>query len=430
MSNIDNHDLFTASLESIETSKRVEKFQRFKNDFQRDCFATLDNAQEWIKAELPIITDYIDATAIKDELKQSKTSDRRKHLLSALLFEKSTREAISSNNAPVAAIMAIHMFNHVWQAKVELYGTLPAAATSKNTQSASQISPNETYNDTREKILTSLIKKGEMLKEDTQIQSKIKSPKKKPVTKKKATPQKSKQTPAPSKKGKPSTPTKTKKKVDTWAEELEKDKQRKLALLAEKNKNKKSADNLKKNTGNKKKKSADNLKKKAGNVFSKVKTKIPLKGRKKLIADKFSGKQENESKDNYDDDELFDDPNRSAIMVSTGFSDDIDDTLIQERKLSKNNPKDSGVTVHKVLKAREHTKQEPGSNTIIMKLASGSKRSGEKLSLPEQCQDAINELTEKFPGYDMVAIRNMAAEKVGVSPQYIMNLNILPEKTG
>ena len=84
-----------------------------------------------------------------------------------------------------------------------------------------------------------------------------------------------------------------------------------------------------------------------------------------------------------------------------------------------------------MLKQREHERQEPGSNTIIMKLASSTgKRSGAKLSIPEQCQDAINMLTEQFPGYDMVAIRNMAAAKVGVSPQYIENLNILPEKTG
>ncbi|MDH3609500.1 MAG: hypothetical protein OEQ24_09705, partial [Gammaproteobacteria bacterium] len=130
-----NHDLFSASLESLETSKRVEKFKRFKTDFQRECNATLDNAQEWIKAELPIVTDYIDAPAIKDELKQPKTSKRRKHLLSALLFEKSLRESIENNNASCAAIMAMHMFNHMWQAKVELHGSLPTAVASSNSTS-------------------------------------------------------------------------------------------------------------------------------------------------------------------------------------------------------------------------------------------------------------------------------------------------------
>ena len=84
MNNSNNDDLFSASLESIDSSKRVDKYQRFKNDFQRECTATLDNAQEWIKAELPIVTDYIDAAAVKEELKLSKTSVRRKHLLSAL----------------------------------------------------------------------------------------------------------------------------------------------------------------------------------------------------------------------------------------------------------------------------------------------------------------------------------------------------------
>ena len=54
-------------------------------------------------------------------------------------------------------------------------------------------------------------------------------------------------------------------------------------------------------------------------------------------------------------------------MVSPGFSDSIDDSLIQERKDFPNDPNESGVTVHKILKARDHEKQEPGSNTIIMK---------------------------------------------------------------
>ena len=408
MSNINNHDLFSASLESIETSKRVEKFQRFKNDFLRDCNATLDNAQEWIKAELPIVTDYIDATAIKDELKQTKISSRRKHLLSALLFEKCARESIVSNNAPTAAIMAMHMFNHIWQAKVELYGSLPVAAIASSSSVPINPSPDETYNDTREKILTSLIKKGEKLKNDSLIQKKVEN---KEI--KKDTTTKSKQDSNNPKANKPVT--NTKKKVDTWAEEIEKEKQRKLFAISS---NKKPSKKTKKS------------KKSSGGMLSKVATKLPLKRRKKSIPNKQINKQETPSKE-YQDDDLYDDPNRSAIMVSPGFSDSIDDSLIQERKKLQADPNESGVTVHKVLKTRAHEKQEPGSNTIIMKLASGaSKRSGAKLSLPEQCQEAINLLTEQFPGYDMVAIRNMAAEKIGVSPQYILNLNILPEKTG
>ncbi len=407
MSNPDNHDLFSVSLESIETSKRVEKFKRFKKDFLRDCNATLDNAQEWIKAELPIVTDYIDATAIKDELKQTKISSRRKHLLSALLFEKCTRESIVNNNAPTAAIMAMHMFNHIWQAKVELHGSLPVAAATSNTASVTP-APEEAYDDTREKILTSLIKKGEQLKSDSLIQKKVED-----KTTNQDAPSKSKQTPTRPKTKKPIT--KTKKKVDTWAEEIEKDKQRKLSAISSNKKSSKKARKSKKNSGS---------------VLSRVATKLPLKRRKKSNADKVANKQGSAS-ENYQDDDLYDDPNRSAIMVSPGFSDSIDDSLIQERKNLQTDPNASGVTVHKVLKTRKREKQDPGSNTIIMKLASASsKRPGAKLSLPEQCQEAINILTEQFPGYDMVAIRNMAAEKVGVSPQYIMNLNILPEKTG
>ncbi len=233
-----NHDLFSASLESIETSKRVEKFQRFKNDFQRESNATLDNAQEWIKAELPIITDYIDATAIKDELKQTKTSNRRKHLLSALLFEKNLRESIVNNDAVTAAIMAMHMFNNMWQAKVELHGSLPTAAASINTsppsQSSSEIA-NQTYNDTSEKILTTLIKKGEKLKNSSQIQSRIKS-----KSRNKATPKKSKQQVTSKPKAKSSNKN-TKKKTNAWAEEIDKEKQRNILASVNDNKIKDSA---------------------------------------------------------------------------------------------------------------------------------------------------------------------------------------------
>lgn len=391
-----NHDLFSASLESLDTSKRVEKFKRFKTDFQRDCNNTLDNAQEWIKAELPIVTDYIDASAIKDELMQAKTSPRRKHLLSALLFEKSLRESIEYNNASRAALMAMHMFNHMWQAKVELHGSLPTAVAFSISASPSQ-SAIQTYNDTREKILTSLIQKGEMQKKDSQIQAQ-----------KQASPIKSVQKSQVEKPVNKKSPAITKKKIDTWVEEVAKDKQQKLAARA----NKKEA------------------KKKAVSVFSKVATKLPIKRRKKSVVDKFTPKQ-SETPEQSSYDSLLDDPNRSSIMVSPGFSDSIDDSLIQERKNFPRDPNESGVTVHKILKARDHLRQEPGSNTIIMKLASGSReRPGGKLSVPEQCQQAINILTEQFPGYDMVAIRHMAAEKVGVSPQYIENLNILPEKTG
>ena len=407
MGNTDNHDLFSASLESIETSKRVEKFQRFKIDYLRDCNATLDNAKEWIKAELPIVTDYIDANAIKNELKQTKTSSRRKHLLSALLFEKCARESIITNNAPAAAIMAMHMFNHIRQAKVEQYSSLAVAATAPSSAIANPIS-DEIYDDKREKILTSLIKKNEKLKNDSSILKKADY-----ESTKKDADAKSEQNSDRSEIKKSTT--NKKKNAYALTEEVEKEKQRKLfAFPTSKKPNKKS------------KKS----KKNSGSILSKVATSLPLKIRKNSISEKLINKKDRSSKE-YQDNDLYDDPNRSAIIVSPGFSDSIFHSSIQERKKLQRGSNESGITVNKALKKREHEKQEPGRNTIIMKLASGACGGPDaKLSLPEQCQEAINLLTEQFPGYDMVAIRNMAAEKVGVSPQYIMNLNILPEKTG
>ncbi len=388
-----NDDLFSASLESLSTSKRVDKFRRFKNDFFRECNATLDNAQEWIKAELPIVTDYIDPALIKDELRQSKTSDRRKYLLSALLLEKSLRESIDNNDAKKAAVMAMHMVNNMWLAKVELHGLQPMDSTIQKIKRSGI----DTHDDTREKILTSIIEKSEKLNKEPQIQEK-QAPSKQPQKK----PAKSAKKPI----------TANKKKVDTWAEEVEQDKKRKLAALAKKNELK----NL--------------SKKKAASVLSKVKTKLPLIKKGKKSSNKQIDSQADSSENTFSE-ELLDDPNRSSIMVSPGFIENIDDSIIKAREEVFKDPNASGVKVHKIIKKREHEKQEPGSNTIIMKLASSSsKKPGAKLSIPEQCQEAINMLTEQFPGYDMVAIRNMAAEKVGVSPQYIENLNILPEKAG
>ena len=390
-----NDDLFSASLESITTSKRVDKFQRFKADFQRECTATLNNAQEWIKAELPIVTDYIDPALIKDELKQSKTSDRRKYLLSALLFEKCLKESIDNNNATKAAVMAMHMVNHMWLAKVELHG-LPAMDSNTNKIQHSAI---DTHGGAGNKILTSIIEKAEKLKRESQIQ-KGSEP---------STSELKKSAKKPNKAGTPDN-----KKIDTWTEEKE------------------FKNTKKKNSGSSTKRSQikNKTRKKAESVFSKVKTKLPLKKISDRLSNKEPEKQTN-ANESVNDEDLYDDPNRSSIMVNTGFSDSIDDSIIKAREEIFKDPNDTGVKMHKILKVREHQRQEPGSNTIIMKLASGSgKKPGAKLSIPEQCQIAINQLTDQFPGYDMVAIRNMAAEKVGVSPQYIENLNILPEKAG
>ena len=396
-----NNDLFSASLESIDSNKRVDKYQRFKNDFQRECNATLDNAQEWVKAELPMVTDYIDATAVKDELKLSKTSNRRKHLLSALLFEKCLRESIEHNQAGKAAVMAIHMCNHMWQAKVELHGSLPTAvSTGASTSASPNNSAIDTHNSSRSRILTTLIEKSEKLQQDSQLQSQIKSKiqaKAKPKSKPIKTAQKSVTNKSVS----------SDRNDDLWAKE---------------------AESVKKQKGFSHTKNGK-AKKKSGGVFAKVKTKLPLKRRKKTVTNQVDV-DNNQVNEKSPEDSLLDNPNRSSIMVSPGFSDSIDDSLIQARPKFSDNPHESGVTVHKVLKDREHEKQAPGSNTIIMKLASSTgKKPGTNLTIPEQCQQAVNSLTQQFPGFDKIAIRNMAAEKVGVSPQYIENLNILPEHT-
>ncbi len=403
---MDSNDLFSASLEAINTDKRVEKYQRFKKDYQRECFITLDNAQEWIKAELPMVTEYIDAVAIKDELKQGNASSRRKFLLSALLFEKNLRLSIEHDNAAQAAMMALHMVNQIWLAKVELHGLQPIKAS----KSKPQDSAIESFDDTREKILTTLIKKGEKLKQDSQIQSKI-EPQAKP--KAKVEPKQVVKKPEASKKPTPVMQAPVNKSKNEGSQQNKKP-------VAQNKKNNTTQKHTAKPKPNK-------VKKKPNSVFSKVKTKFPLKRKSKYVKKPIS-EDEIQANDHAEHNDLYDDPNQSAIMVSPGFSDSIDDSIIKAREEVFKDPNNSSVTIHKVLKGREHEKQKPGMQTIVMKLASSTgKRGSEKLSIPEQCQDAINLLSQQFPGYDMVAIRNMAAEKVGVSPQYIENLNILPE---
>jgi len=307
-------------------------------------------------------------------------------------------------------MMAIHMFNHMWQAKVELHGSVPVAqSNSSSASNTANDSALKTYNDTREKILTTLIEKGEKLKQDSQLQSAIKP---------RGVPNPKTATPKPTGK-KPGL--KSNKQSNLRNQNSERKIKQKHVSVAKSSK----------------------PKKKSNGMLAKVKTKIPLK-RKNKFTPKHNIDEAKINSPRTAEDSLLDDPNHSAIIVSPGFVDNIDNSIIKAHAdLAKDpqesglrvhkvlkNPNESGVTVHKTIKERDHEKQEPGSNTIIMKLASSTgKRPKGKLTIPEQCQDAINLLTQQFPGYDMVAIRHMAAEKVGVSPQYIENLNILPDKS-
>ena len=396
-----DNDLFSASLEAIESSKRVEKFQRFFTKFQREFEITINNAQEWIKAELPLVANYIDLAPLKAELKSNKTTTRRRHLLSALIFEQATRDAVHKYKPATAALMAMHMQNHIWQAKLELQEAQPIAQRSSQNALATNNQPRikseseQKHDLKREQILTTLIKKGEQIKRDSQIQKQNASaiqprPDQIPTLKKNKVV--------------------TRKQKDLWAEAAKKEKQKRLKSLGKDKKRKQ----------------------KSMGMLSKVRTKIPLKKKsKEKNNEALSGihQQPNMPKKKPDD-SLLDDPNKSAIMVNPGIVKDIDDSLIQARPQFSDDPNESGITVRKVLKKREQETHEPGSNTIIMKLASsvGKSKSG-NLSVPEQCQQAVNRFYQQFPGYDIVAIRNMAAMKVGVSPQYIENLNILPERT-
>ena len=397
-----NNNLFSASLEGIDSNKRVEKYQRFFSEFQRDCDVILNNAQEWLKAELPIVANYVELAPLKEELKSSKASVRRKHLLSALIFEQTCRDAVRHHRAATAAVMAIHMLNHIWQAKLEMNEVQPAqvkSAKAKQDKTRSTRISEDILK--REQILTSLIKKGEQQKRDSQIQKQSATAiQKNPFLNQ--TQSRNKQTSV------------KKFEDELWKEAKFEEDEANLTITKRYTKPKKKT-----------------KRKKSHGVFSKMRNKIPAKLTTKSKYKKTQSRKSSTKKTKKPHDSLLDDPNNSAIMVSPGLLQDIDDSLIKERPRFSNDPNESGITVRKVLKKRSHESHEPGSNTIIMKLASSSGKrssgSSENMTVPEQCQQAVNELCARFPGYDIVAIRNMAAEKVGVSPQYIENLNILPE---
>ena len=401
------NDLFRASLESIKTGKRADRFKQFIAEFSKECDVSLNNAQEWIKAELPLVTNHIDLAPIQEELKSNRVSSRRRHLLSALVFEQATRYATTQRSAASAALMAMHMLNHIWKAKLELFKTQSSQSTAEQDQHvddlppADKSAPEKEFDLRREQILTALIEKGEMQKHISKTTKKKSLPKapKKPIVRKEETTKK-----------------KPIKRVDRdlWKETKDSTVKKNRLVMS----------------SNKKK-----FKKKNKGVFSKVKSRIPMK----------KGTRPNQEQDQRNvqktvphkkpHDSLLDNPNNSAIMVNPGFAESLEDSIIQARPGFSNDPNESGITVRKVLKKREHETHEPGSNTIIMKLASSAGKKPEEknqtglhLSIPERCQRAVNKLSLQYPGYDMVAIRNLAAKKVGVSAQYIENLNILPEQ--
>ena len=397
------NDLLSASLESINSGKRVEKYKRFFSKFHRECEISLSNAQEWIKAELPIVSGSIDFAPLKEELKSSKTSSRRKHLLSALIFEHATRKAIQKHNVATATVMVMHMINHIWYAKYELYE--PQAELEKASQiakkekkvpkkNAPKISEEQLK---KEQILTSLIKKGEKRISDSQIQKQRESaiqPNPMQITSKATSAKKSNLI--------------KKAEQELWKEAKYEESNENILIT---------------------RKSKRRAKKKRKSMLSKVREKLPLNmSAKKKEVPKLK-REASRSLEQSSDESLLENPNDSAIMVNPGLVESIDDSLIQERPNFSDDPNASGITVRKVLKRREHDTQDPGSNTVIMKLSSkSSKKSRTNLSIPEKCQRTVNELCHQFPDYDIVAIRNMAAQKVGVSLQYIENLNILPER--
>ena len=83
----------------------------------------------------------------------------------------------------------------------------------------------------------------------------------------------------------------------------------------------------------------------------------------------------------------------------------------------------------KIAEHAKEAKQEPAvaENVVIKKLTSEVAGDEDK-PLSIRCSEVANKLAEEYPQYTLTAIRVMTAEKLGVTRQYVENLDIKPAR--
>ena len=85
------------------------------------------------------------------------------------------------------------------------------------------------------------------------------------------------------------------------------------------------------------------------------------------------------------------------------------------------NPKPAAKTS----KRKENTVTE---NVVIKKLTADAEPVDDEQPLAKRCVEVANSLASEYPQYTLTAIRVMTAEKLGVTRQYVENLDIKPAR--
>ncbi|MEM8844411.1 MAG: hypothetical protein AAGB35_05130 [Pseudomonadota bacterium] len=97
-----------------------------------------------------------------------------------------------------------------------------------------------------------------------------------------------------------------------------------------------------------------------------------------------------------------------------------------DQKSEKNKPTLANYT-SRTRNSDSDTKAAKTENVVIKKLAADA-GSDDNDSLAQECYEVACALAEEYPEYTLTAIRVMTAEKLGVTRQFIDNLDIRPDR--
>ena len=114
-------------------------------------------------------------------------------------------------------------------------------------------------------------------------------------------------------------------------------------------------------------------------------------------------------------------------------------TASKEVNRSKTKAKSTGATT-KTRKTREESakakpaakqnrrKENPVTENVVIKKLTAETGAEDDKPLAIRCHDVANNLADEYPQYTLTAIRVMTAEKLGVTRQYVENLDIKPAR--
>lgn len=115
-------------------------------------------------------------------------------------------------------------------------------------------------------------------------------------------------------------------------------------------------------------------------------------------------------------------------------------TASKENNRPKTKAKSTGSTTKTRKTSREESakakpaakqnrrKENPVTENVVIKKLTAETGSEDDKPLAIRCHDVANNLADEYPQYTLTAIRVMTAEKLGVTRQYVENLDIKPAR--